>query len=46
MRELTNEEVKQVSGGFLPVVALALLLTGCSHTQPLRRGEKPNQEAK
>lgn len=44
MRELPSEEIKQVSGGFLPAVALALMLAGCSHTQSLRRGEKPNPE--
>jgi|GEM_PF-1373032 len=45
MRELTMEEVEQVSGGFWPVVLLCLALAGCSHMQPLRRGEKPGEEA-
>ncbi len=45
MRELTNEEVEQVGGGLLPfVVVAALLLSGCAHTKPVRRGDKPADE--
>lgn len=49
MRELTEEEVMQVSGGlaWIPLLLIcgAVFSKGCSHTQPLRRGERPTEEA-
>jgi len=45
MRELTQEEIKQVSGGFVWLIAVPILmLSGCATTQPLRRGERPEHE--
>lgn len=44
MRELTPNEVEQVSGGLLWLLALPVLLGGCATTQSLRRGEKPREE--
>lgn len=42
MRELTLDETEATQGGFLPlVIAAAVVLTGCSTTGSLRRGEDP-----
>lgn len=44
MRELTPNEVEQVSGGLLWLAVLPFIAYSCATTQPLRRGEKPNGE--
>jgi hypothetical protein len=45
MRELTSAEVEATVGGLLPVViAIALVLSGCSTTGRLRRGERTPDE--
>ena len=45
MRELTQEEIEQVSGGLLWLAVVPiLLLSGCATTQPLRRGEQPPED--
>lgn len=42
MRELTQKEIEQVSGGIAWLIAVPILmLAGCATTQPLRRGEQP-----